>query len=263
MKLQIGIAEEDELFARPLNAGFQGGPIALVAGMMQRDQARVLLGQGVDDITRFILAAIVDDDDFPVRKQGFHTMNRLFHGVQNVALLVVCGKNHGDALLCYQRHVWTSQARAALVLPKACVPRPVAYTSPRQGALAGDSGACLRKGRFSLSWAWRPVLCQLWRRLARLRPLRCVIPLLNRVSSRVDECHSQLVARRICAAQPRVFVVQGCALTYGYAASLRSRRPCTYSRRRSSVQKRRVTEPEHLGGGKAPSTMISARSVDF
>ena len=69
--------------------------------------------------------------------------------------------------------------------------------------------------------------CQRWRWLVRLRPLGCVLPLLSRIISRVDELHSRPVSWRMFAMQLSVSVVQGCTLTYGYAASLGSRRPFT------------------------------------
>jgi hypothetical protein len=66
MKLQIGIAEEDELLASPQDAGFEGSTVALIAGMMQRDDALILLAQAIDDLPCLVLAAIVDDDHLPI-----------------------------------------------------------------------------------------------------------------------------------------------------------------------------------------------------
>jgi hypothetical protein len=47
MKLQIGIAEEDKLLASLEDASFEGCTVALIAGMMQRDDALILLAQAI------------------------------------------------------------------------------------------------------------------------------------------------------------------------------------------------------------------------
>ena len=139
MKLQIGIAEEDELLASLEDASFEGCTVALIAGMMQRDHALILLAQAIDDLTRLVLTAVIDDDDLPILKQGFDTMHRLFNGLGDVIFFIIGWKNDGNSALCYKSHTWISHTRAAPCLGNGG-PSPPSIV----GRALGSLNACAR-----------------------------------------------------------------------------------------------------------------------
>src|SRR6266850_5258906 len=139
MKLQIGITEENELLTSLEDASFEGCTVALIGGMMQRDDALILLAQAIDDLTRLVLTAVIDDDDLPILEQRFDAMHRLFNGFGDVIFFIIGWKNDGNSALCYKSHTWISHTRAAPCLGNGGPSPPMVV-----GRALGSLNACAR-----------------------------------------------------------------------------------------------------------------------
>lgn len=102
-ELQIGIGKEDPVVAGCLNTAPYRRPIALVRGMMNDANARILACQAVSDFAGAVAAAVVYDDDFIAVRNGPRHFMRGVYGRGDILFLVVGGKENGKRNVVFHK----------------------------------------------------------------------------------------------------------------------------------------------------------------
>jgi len=96
VKLPVRVREENPIVLRLHDAAFERRAVALVIGMMDSAHLGDVACQRVANLSRRIAAAVVDDDDLPLRGDHGQDLAGRFHSGAEIVLLVECRQHHGE-----------------------------------------------------------------------------------------------------------------------------------------------------------------------
>jgi hypothetical protein len=92
----VGVGDDDELARRAPDPGLEGGAVAAVAPVGHDAQPRVLRRGLLEDLSRAVRRAVVDDEKLEGLRVA-ELLAQVRHGLEDRALLVVAGHDHGES----------------------------------------------------------------------------------------------------------------------------------------------------------------------